>query len=239
MGLYFLAGLAALVLQFCVLKRDNLLRSAGFVLGIFSLFLLAVDAVMLREIGNESLAGYDSQGEWTIVFFNHGLHILTILVIFLQCLFIRRQISAEKSVSPALKDEALFLSVNQIGIFAPVLGLLFINFLNLFNIPLVYQKGLFLFVSLIVLLPYGMAALYWLFSKRRERPADWYDEKQFLDVSRAGLLTLVVSLLCLTGFYLLAFWGVLTIDVLVWFPVYLFLTLLVFSGSTLYLSKIG
>ena len=170
MGLYFLAGLAALVLQFCVLKRENLLRSAGFVLGIFSLFLLAVDAVMLREIGNESLAGYDSQGEWTIVFFNHGLHILTILVIFLQCLLTRREISAGKSVSPALKDEALFLSVNQIGIFTPLLGLLYINFLNLFKVPAVYLKGLFLFVSLIVLLPYGMAALYWLVSKRRERP---------------------------------------------------------------------
>ena len=239
LGLYFLAGLTALILQFCRLRRENLLSSAGFVLGVFSLFLLAVDAIMLREIGNEALTGFDSQGEWTIVFFNHGLHILSILVIFLGSLFTRRQVSTGKDISPVMKDEALFLSVNQIGIFAPLLGLLYINFLNLFGIPALYQKGLFLFVSLIVLLPYGLAALFWLFSKRRERPADWYDEKQFLDVSRAGLLTLLVSLLCLTGFYLLAFLGVLALEMLIWFPVYLFLTLLVFSGSTLYLSKLG
>ena len=239
LGLYFLAGLAAQVLQFCRLRRENLLCSAGFVLGVFSLFLLAVDAIMLREIGNEAPTGFDSQGEWAIVFFNHGLHILSILVVFLGSLFTRRQVLAGGNFSPAMKDEALFLSVNQIGIFAPLLGLLYINFLNLFGIPAVYQKGLFLFVSLVVLLPYGLAAFFWLFSKRRERPVDWYDEKQFLDVSRAGLLTLLVSLLCLTGFYLLAFLGVLVIEVLVWFPVYLFLTLLVFSGSTLYLNKLG
>jgi cobalamin biosynthesis protein CobD/CbiB len=82
-----------------------------------------------------------------------------------------------------------------------------------------------------------LAAIYWILSKRREKPKDWYDEKQFADVSRGALMTLVITVLSTLVFYFLISCDILCADMLIWFPSYLFLTLFVFSICTLFLSK--
>jgi hypothetical protein len=82
---------------------------------------------------------------------------------------------------------------------------------------------------LLILVPYGLTAFSWLLLKRREKPADWYDEKQWQDMTKAALVTLVLSLLGM---------GVLLLFPkplgLFWFPHYVFLTLFLFSAFTLF-----
>jgi hypothetical protein len=71
----------------------------------------------------------------------------------------------------------------------------------------------------------------WLILKLRDRPADWYDEKQWQDISKAALVTLVLSI---PGMALLFF--VAHPLGMFWFTHYIFLALFLFSGSTLYFS---
>jgi hypothetical protein len=82
------------------------------------------------------------------------------------------------------------------------------------------------------LVPYGVTVLFWLALKKREAVSDWYDEKQWKDVSLAALTTLALSLPALTLFLLVR-------DAVgvYWYPYYLFVVLTLFSGSTLFFYK--
>jgi len=96
--------------------------------------------------------------------------------------------------------------------------------------------GVSITLSKVVLAPYCLLLAYWFWTNRKEKDGSWYDEKQFADLSKAGLVTLVLSLPCLAVLYYLDYQGVENVFSLLWFPFYVFFTLLLFSGSTLYFS---
>lgn len=83
----------------------------------------------------------------------------------------------------------------------------------------------------------GLAAAYWFLTKRKQKLTEWYDEKQITDIARGALFTLVLTVFITNIFYFLSSAKVINISTALWYPEYLFLTLLFFSGSTLYLSK--
>lgn len=237
MGIIHVLALIGIFVQFRRLKFENIAGAAAFVNGLVSFFLLAVDAIMLQDIGHEVIAGFDGSGEWAIVLIGHGFHALFGVAMILQCILAGKNM---KNSTPeyAAKDEVLFLTVHQIGIFASIIGLAFIGAQYCFRIPGVsYANGLLFILSIVVLLPYAAAVLYWLYTKRRAKIKEWYDEKQFIDISRGALVALVASILIVAVMFLLSILGLIKTEIIIWFPVYLFVTLLVFSGSTLYLSK--
>jgi len=88
------------------------------------------------------------------------------------------------------------------------------------------------------LLPYLLILSVWLFMKRKEKITDWLDEKQFLDISRASLLTILIILPIMTLMGVLqriiGFGNVLDF---IWFPLFIFLSMVSFSSATLYLSR--
>jgi len=217
--------------------QDNILRSGSFVLCIFSGFLLLVDVVMLQEIGKQILVNVDTTGEWRIVIFNHVVHILFSMFLLFYSLTSSKRSTADESGQHAMKDEAVFLTVQQVGVFTAVLGMVFILFLNGFQIPPRYAVGLLFMSTLILLVPYFLAVMYWIFTKRKEKPVEWYDEKQFQDVSRAALVTLLISVLGMGVVYGLYSIGVVVLNPSCFFPIYLFLTLLSFSGIALCMNK--
>lgn len=238
-GLIHAFGLISIFIQFKRLKHENMAGAAAFVTGLVSFFLLIVDAIMLHDIGNEYMAGFNILGEWGIVFIGHGFHALFGIAMILQCIFVEKNI---KNGAPefAAKDEVLFLTVHQIGVFAAVIGLVFIGALYCFGKPSAeYINGLLLLLSIVVLLPYAVAVLYWLFTKRRTKIKEWYDEKQYIDILRGSLVALIVSVFVIMVMFFMSILGLIKSETVIWFPVYLFVTLLVFSGSTLYFSKMG
>ena len=139
-------------------------------------------------------------------------------------------IVAKKCSKIIVKEEVLFVTAQLIGILCGSVGL-WINFSFLVReIPSENYIDIFPFYLLCVL-PYGLTALTWLLKKLHDKPTDWYDEKQWQDMAKASLVTLIISipgmaLLFLTGHPLGMFW----------FPHYFFLALFLFSGSTLYFS---
>ena len=73
MGLINLINLFGITKQFQYFKQANFLSSGSFVLGFFSLFMLVVSVVMLQDIGQEAKVGFESTGEWNMVFFGQSL----------------------------------------------------------------------------------------------------------------------------------------------------------------------
>jgi predicted membrane channel-forming protein YqfA (hemolysin III family) len=238
-GLIHGLGLIGIFTQYKRLKQENMAGAAAFVTGLVSFFLLIVDATMLQDIGNEYMAGWNGAGEWGIVFIGHGFHALFGAAMILQCILAGKNMR-KGTPDFIAKDEVLFLTVHQIGIFSAVIGLVFIAVLYCFGTPrTAYSNGLLFLLSIVVLLPYAAAVLYWLFTKRRVKIKEWYDEKQFIDILRGALVALIVSVLAIMVMFLLSILGLIKPGTVIWFPVYLFVTLLVFSGSALYLSKRG
>jgi hypothetical protein len=226
-----LFNLVNLFSQFRYFQDENLLRSATFVLGFFALFLLIVDVVMLQDIGQELKVGYESSGEWNIVFFSHILLGIFALLMIYQSSLVRKRLKLEPEIPLIEKDEAVFLTVHQVGIFAALLGFFCMIALKMMEVPDTTLDGLFILSSIVAMFPYGLAVLYWLFIKRKEKLTEWYDEKQFLDLSRAALITLVLSVLLMTGIFLLMVFHVIDESLKLWFPIYLCSTLLIFSVS--------
>lgn len=230
------AALVILVARFMAERRERFLRSAAFAVGMLSLFLLAVDVAMLQDIGNELRSGLDASGEWKILGFTHATHAVFALLALL-CAVSGKRAEEGGREAPAVKDEALFLSVHQIGICAAVAGFVCVAFFSLFGIPAVRVNGLLALSGIVIPAPYLLAVVYWLLSVRRVKIAEWYDEKQFADIGRGALVTLIVSVLIMCAFFLLSAFDRIGSGTAVWFPVYLFSSMLAFSGSTLYFSK--
>jgi hypothetical protein len=90
----------------------------------------------------------------------------------------------------------------------------------------------------VLLLPYAMIVAYWILLKIREKITEWYDEKQFQDVTKASFISLIVSMFILAVFFLIQnLYTRFALMNVIWFPLYFFITMLVFSSIVLYLNK--
>ncbi len=236
-GLIHIFGLTNLAAQFKHFRNDKLLRSAAFVIGFLSLFFIAADTMMLSDIGHEYLFGMDVSGEWRIVFTGQAIHILFAVLLLIQCTAAGRILKKKKAAVAVVKDESLFLTVNQIGVISSILGLICLLVLLGSGLPQTNIAVLSFFLYIVFLVPYGLAAACWFFTKRKEKPAEWYDEKQFADITRGALITLLLTTLLFIVFYFLSSFEIMSVPAQLLFPIYLFFSLLIFSGSTLYLNK--
>ena len=81
---------------------------------------------------------------------------------------------------------------------------------------------------------------YTLIFKLKDKIVEWYDEKQFQDIAKASLITLIVSFPAMSIMYMLKYPDLSENYVTYfWFPFYLFLTILTFSSSVLYFNRKG
>ncbi len=142
-----------------------------------------------------------------------------------------------------VKDDSIFINAQYIGILSGISGLVLITVFSLlystvYTLPLWALKGGIAVLCFIAVVPYSLIVLYWLVLKAREKPGEWYDEKQFKDLSKSSLITLVVSIVFLLILFILqyALKNVLVLN-MVWFPLYFFFVLFLFSAMTLFFNK--
>ena len=94
--------------------------------------------------------------------------------------------------------------------------------------------------SVIIVMPYCFIVSYWLIFKLKDKIVEWYDEKQFQDVAKASLITLMVSFPAMALIYMGRYLDLgEDYTICFWFPFYLFLTILTFSSSVLYFNRRG
>ena len=87
----------------------------------------------------------------------------------------------------------------------------------------------------LTVMPLVLVYVYWFIVWRNARTADILDEKQNLDMAQAGSLTWAVSILAMAAASVLNEKGL--FDPALWYPYFLFVTLLIYSATTLYQFK--
>lgn len=234
---FHLFAILTIIFQFQFFKKTNMLRIVLMCIGIISLISLFVDWAALGDIGKQYKMGVSTYGEWTFLYSAsvlHGLfHILLFILIFITFRELRKQVQIEF----AQKDEIIFCTAQYVGILCGIIGLAVTLFLWLIQAPIGILKNILIPYCVFIMIPYCLFVSYWLIIKRKERLKEWYDEKQFRDISKSSLMTLVFSLPCLAIMFLINFLNMSAPANLLWFPFYMFLILLIFSGGTLYFSK--
>jgi hypothetical protein len=228
--LFHIPALLTLIFRLQVFKKLDFFLGGTFLLGVVSLFCLIGDYGLLNDIGKETRLTGQPQTEWnvlTVVLIIHALFVLLMVFLIFQTF---RRLKRESPAEPAVKDEVLFLTAQWMGVICGAVGLL-VNF-SFFARQIPSRQYVFLLpFYLLLFLPYGLAALAWLVMQRKTKPKEWYDEKQWGDMTRAALATILLSIPGMA--VLLLFRQPLG---MFWFPHYAFLILFLFSGCTLLLT---
>ena len=238
--LFHLSALLTLILQLNFFKRDNFLRAFLFFTGITSLMMLFGDSALLSDISKEYVFGLP--GEFYILFLSQALHFVFYVLMIVLLVSTGKSVGKEKE-EIVLKDDSIFINAQYIGILSGASGLVLISvfsymYSTLYPLPLWAAKAGVLVTSLIAVIPYILIVFYWLIIKLRERTGGWYDEKQYQDITKASLVTLIASIIVMTAVFLIQYYvSEFDFITLTWFPFYIFLVLLLFSSSTLYFSK--
>jgi hypothetical protein len=124
-------------------------------------------------------------------------------------------------------SEAAFLTTCVVGILCGVTGLV-----ATFAWP---ERVLEWHLWEVMAMPLVLAYVYWLLVMRKAGTGAVLDEKQEMDMVHAGSFTFALSIPSMMVASVLHDKGFL--DVMVWFPYYLFVTLLIFSATALYRFK--
>ncbi len=235
-----LLSMFALILQLNFFKRDNFLRSFLFFTGIISFLMLFGDWALTSDISKEYVFGLPD--EFVILFISQALHF--IFHILMVALLISSWRSAYgEGEEKVLRDDSIFINAQYIGILSGVSGLVLIIifsilYSNVYPIPSWAIDAGIVAISLIAVIPYILIVLYWLIVKIRERTGEWYDEKQYQDITRASLITLVLSVIITAGiFFTQLFMDIFDFFNEIWFPFYVFLVLMLFSSCILCFNK--
>jgi hypothetical protein len=228
--LFHVPALLTLIFRTQIFKRLDILQGGGFLLGLLSLFGLMGDFSLLNDIGRETRLTGRPQSEWDVLAVVLAVHALFFLLMIALVVRTFRRLRREAPAETAAKDEILFVTAQALGVVCGAAGL-WVNFSFLAREIPGRQFVFLLPFYFLMLLPYGLAALAWFIAQRRHKPCEWYDEKQWRDIGRAALVTLLLSLpgmalLLLVGKPLGMFW----------FPHYIFLVLFLLSGTTLLLT---
>lgn len=231
--LFHIYALIYVLMHFRRFEELNTLKILLLILGIISLFSLGGEKVMVDDIAKQYRAGL-SINELNMLNVFYIINALFGVGMFYFLLKTIKLVHIEDVNSTSI-DERIFVLAQYLGIVSGIMGLLFV-FHNIIFIDkaLLYDKYwvlipfYFMFVT-----PYGLSVLYWLSLKRKQKITDWYDEKQLQDVLKSSLTTLILSI---PGIVAILF---VEMPLNLYFLLYyLFMILLIFSGSTLYFFKL-
>ncbi|MCL4386193.1 MAG: hypothetical protein M1326_07760 [Cyanobacteria bacterium] len=239
MFFFHISSVIAIIFEIRAYQCDSLLRSFIFFLSVISTIMLFGDWALIGDITKEYKAGLIEGifSEYIILYFSQALHIIFYIFTIILLAVMGKKPQDKNATQEVLKDEAVFINVQYIGIFTSILGLAILVSMSLFTPLWAIKKGI-ITLCIVLVLPYAAIVVYWLILKIRERITEWYDEKQFEDVTKASFISFLVSIVILAVFFLIQNL-VKGFDLMhvIWFPLYFFVALLVFSATILYLNK--
>jgi hypothetical protein len=223
----------AWVIQAILRNRDIRLPGClALVMGILSTIFFLSDILGFREMVKEYHFNKDVESTRVWFILSFAIHIgfySTLATVFARIF----SSTTTQENSTTASTEGLFVSMNVAGAISAAIG--FAVMLLQFDIkPLtrVQQKYLVLFESWFILAPYVLIAATWLWHAYRR--GHLLDEKQRSDVNRAGVTTWLVSIPLMLVLFLIPYGDGTYPAATIWFPYYLFITLFVFSTSSLW-----
>lgn len=200
--------------------------------GILTMLFIFADIALLTDIANQYEAGL-AQPEWSLVFPIMGAQAVIVLVLFVLHL---GGFFTKKQFTTIAKDSNIYIVVQYVGIICGGIGLTATSLGFFF--PSSWNLFIHTVISLVILLsPYGLAVLYWLIIKMREKDKQFYDEKQRLDIGRSAFMTILITTFVLTVLFAVNFNNLDGILSLIWLPLYVFGEVFIFSIGNLYYSN--
>ncbi|MBN1293165.1 MAG: hypothetical protein JXB48_15110 [Candidatus Latescibacteria bacterium] len=234
---FHVSAFFTMIFRFQILKKVTGLGLIALFMGIISFICLIGDLAALHDIGNQYEAGLTTNYEWTYLYLALIIHMLFYVLMFIMLYSTFGSVKVHYKTESAAKDEIIFIIAQYVGILCGFIGLGFTGFIVATQVSPQVLQYILPFYCPFILLPYGLICLYWIIIKRKERLPEVYDEKQWRDVSKAGLTTLLISIPFMAILYILNYQKMYGTISMIWFPFYLFLILLLFSGSILYFSN--
>ena len=238
--IFHFSAILMIILKLKAVVRESIFLSFIFFISIISLLMVFGDFALITDIVKEYSAGLPGiESEFAVLYSSQFLHLLfyCLIIIFIILNNKVKKRTNQSDTEVPLKDEAIFINAQYIGIFTAALGLAILASLSIFSPLWAIKKGI-VAVCAVLVIPYAAIVIYWLVIKIRERVTEWYDEKQFQDVTKAGLVSFLSSIAILAIFFIIqnTLRKFLLLGV-IWFPLYFFIALLIFSGTILYFSK--
>jgi hypothetical protein len=232
LALFQLISMITLLAYLLKQKRTSALLIFAIVTGIISGLMIMGDMALLSDIGKEYQLGWQTRGEWIILFISYGLHILSLVLAMTQ--IIRSLNEAQAQVEQIMKDEVLFLSLHSTGVICGALGLIAVIAGLISDLSLWMIERLVVVMGMIILSPYLVLLGIWIFRRKLGDVTPGLDEKQFHDLAVAGMWTMVGEIPLMVIFFSLRFFPVAkeSWDAL-WLPLLVFPTLTTFSSLTL------
>ena len=190
------------------------------------------DLALISDIGKQHKHGL-AQPEWFVLYPVLGFQFLSSAILTYAGLFrLRKKVKNE----PVATDINIYILVQYVGAVCGFLGLSF-TILNFgFPRPLWMIKTHITATSIFLLIPYLLVVLFWFIVKIKEKPKQWYDEKQIQEMGRSSLFTLLSSVIVVSFLFVLNFNSLEQLLSVLWFPFYIFLTLFLFCGANLWFS---
>ncbi|MBN2000270.1 hypothetical protein JW935_22160 [candidate division KSB1 bacterium] len=233
---FHICAFVSMFLRFQISKKATFFGMATLCLGILSFLALGGDWAALNDIGKEYKYGLETSGEWLALYISQFCHLIFYILALITAFGLLRSNRLQVQTEHVFKDEVIFKVAQYIGVVCGALGLLF-SLLAFFVYPVRMLKFVIPFFGVLIALPYGLVVFYWLLLKRKERIREWYDEKQFLDVCRASLFSLICTVPAMSLLFLFSYFEKSLRLGYLWFPFFLFLVLLSFSAAILYTSR--
>jgi hypothetical protein len=234
--LYHLSAFLTYVFHLQWFRNINAFNIILLFAGIISFLVIFGNWAILGDIGKEYKEGWDTSSEWIILYIFLIINAIFYILMFIFLFSTFRLLKLRADIKPVKKDEMVFTVAQYVGVVCGLMGLLWV-FMNVIVNPgnIKHIKVFGLITCILLLLPYAFIVGYWFLIKFREKIEDWYDEKQWKDVARAGFITLLISIPVMLALFI-ATLGSLPGGIfgILWLPFYIFMVLFVFSLSTLF-----
>ena len=232
---FHLLAAGTLVLQMRFIRKIRLISILAISIGVVSFLGLFSDWAVLGDIGKEYKMGWDTSGEWNILYINLGIHTVFVLLvtgISAGVLRLLNRYSAGDEMSA--KDEIVFVVCQYVGIVCGGIGLAWIALAMIVGRNVKVSVYHSIATTVMILIPYGMIMSYWLILRLKDKIGEWYDEKQWRDITRAGFTTLLLLIPTLLFFFIaFSLMGKNFPTRILWFPFTLYVILFLFSFLTL------
>ncbi len=226
-------------------KELRLLSYLCILLGIVSFVAIAGDVASLNDIGKDYIEGdYKCILEWTGLYagliFHFVFYVSGIIIIYKS---MKKSRSLE-NVEITIVDETLFEITQLAGVVCGSIGIVFTLYMYIVmghaKIP---ENNWLIWLNFgycaVFLIPYLSINLYWIGRLILSKKKSLYDEKQKLDLFRAGWAAWIISIPLMLVFLLINLGRADFASSVLWFPFYMFLSLFLFSTATLIYFKKG
>ena len=200
---------------------------------VISLLFVFSDVALLSDINKQYLDKLD-QPEWALVYPVIGFQAFTTIVLLGYHISGRFIKTSNQSVG---RDTNIYLIVQYVGVICGLMGLA-VGFLG-FLFPKGWSPSIHsVLTTLILLFPYTLAICYWGLTKLKEKNRQWFDEKQQRDTGRSALNTLLITSFFMVILFVVNFHNLNGVVRFLWLPLYIFVTIFLFSlGNLIFSAK--